>query len=93
MTVDGAMLASKDFTFMLVFGTFTLLIQGILLKTCCTSISNIFATFMFRLGSYSIVSLIRAGFGYGKLGRAILSGGSEKFFKRRNSINGAVNRV
>lgn len=90
ITVDGAMLASKDFPFMLGFGTFTMLVQMYLLKNWCTSISDIFATFIFRLGSYAIVSLIRAGLGKGKLGRALLSGGGTTFF-RRKTINGAVN--
>lgn len=90
VTVDGAMLASKDFPFMLGFGTFTMLVQMYLLTNWCTSISDIFATFIFRLGSYAIVSLIRAGFGQGKLGRALLSGGGTTFF-RRKTINGAVN--
>lgn len=90
VTIDGAMLASKDFGFMLLFGTFTLSVQMFLLKTWCTSISDIFATFIFRLGSYAIISLLRAGLGQGKLGRALLSGGSSTFF-RRKTINGTVN--
>ena len=90
VTVDGAMLASKDFGFMLGWGTFTLAVQLVLLKTWCSNISDIFATFIFRLGSYAIVALLRAGFGYGKLGRALMIGGSGTFFQRKPA-NGVVN--
>ena len=83
------MLASKDFGFMLSQGIFTMLVQIFLLKTWCSSISDIFATFTFRLGSYAIISLIRAGLGYGKLGKAVFNGGGT-FFQRK-PINGAVN--
>lgn len=90
VTVDGAMLASKDFGFMLSQGIFSMLVQFVLLKTWCSSISDIFATFVLRLGSYAIISLIRAGFGYGKLGRAISNGESSTFSKRK-PINSTVN--
>jgi len=87
------MLASKDFGFMLSQGIFTMLVQLFLLKTWCSSISDIFATFIFRLGSYAIVSLLRAGFGYGKLGRAMSSGGNGTFFQRKPINGAAVNGV
>ena len=87
------MLASKDFGFMLSQGIFTMLVQLFLLKTWCSSISDIFATFIFRLGSYAIISLLRAGFGYGKLGRAMLSGGNGTFFQRKPINGAAVNGV
>ena len=73
MTVDGAMLASKDFGFMLSQGVVTMMVQLFLLKTWCTSLSDIFATFILRLGSYAMLSLIRAGLGYGNLGRALFT--------------------
>jgi len=71
VTVDGAMLASKDFGFMLSQGICTMLIQLVLLKTWCSSISDIFATFILRLGSYAVISLARAGLGRGKLGSSM----------------------
>ena len=73
VTVDGAMLASKDFGFMLTQGLATMLLQLFLLKTWCSSLSDVFTTFTLRLGSYAVVSLIRAGLGYGKLGKALRS--------------------
>lgn len=91
VTVDGAMLASKDFGFMLSIGTCTMLVQSFLLNSWCSNISDIFATFTFRLGTYGIISLVRAGLGYGKLGQAMLKGGSGTFFSRRKPVNGAVN--
>jgi hypothetical protein len=93
VSLDGAMLASKDFSFMLSFGLLSMVAQIFLLNTWCTTISDIFTTFTIRLGSYAIVSLIRAGFGYGKLGKALLmKTGSEAIFDSK-SINGAVNGV
>lgn len=59
--------------------------QLVLLKTWCTSLSDIFTTFTLRLGSYALFSLIRAALGRGKLGRALRS---------RDIFNGgAVNGV
>ena len=69
------MLASKDFGFMLSQGILTMLLQIFLLTTWCSSITDIFSTFTLRLGSYAVVSVIRAAFGFGALGRAIRSGG------------------
>mmetsp|Transcript_15521 Transcript_15521/g.44823 ORF Transcript_15521/g.44823 Transcript_15521/m.44823 type:complete len:543 (-) Transcript_15521:380-2008(-) len=75
VTVDGAMLASRDFGFMLGQGTLTMLLQLFLLKSAwCSSISAIFTTFTIRLGSYAISSVARAAFGYGKLGKVIKKG-------------------
>jgi hypothetical protein len=83
VAVDGAMLASRDFGFMLVQGIFTMLLQIFLLSTSwCSNISAIFATFTIRLGSYSVGALIRAALGFGSLGIALRSG---------NVINGANN--
>ncbi|KAG7345056.1 MATE efflux family protein [Nitzschia inconspicua] len=81
VTVDGAMLASKDFGFMLTQGLLSMMMQLLLLKTWCSNLSDIFTTFTLRLGSYAVISLIRAASGYGKLGRALSS--------RNTRINGA----
>ena len=70
VAVDGAQLASKDFAFMLFWGFATYLMQLRILPYC-TSISAIFGTFTFRLGTYAFASIFRAAFGYGDIGRAI----------------------
>lgn len=67
------MLASRDFGFMLSQGALSMLLQMVLLKTWCTNISDIFTTFTLRLGSYAVVSVMRAALGFGALGRAICS--------------------
>ena len=73
VAVDGAMLAAKDFGFMLWQGILSLLLQLALLKKAsfCSSVSMVFATFALRLGSYSFVALLRTALGYGKLGQAM----------------------
>lgn len=84
MTVDGAMLASRDFGFMLTQGTLTMILQIMLLRSSfCSTISDLFATYTIRLGSYAICSLIRAGLGFGKLGKAL---------RMEAPINGAEKR-
>jgi Na+-driven multidrug efflux pump len=70
VAVDGAMLASRDFGFMLFWGLVTFLIQLNLLPQC-VSVSDIFRTFTFRLGSYALAALGRVALGYGGVGRAI----------------------
>ena len=81
------MLASKDFGFMLSQGLITMLLQMFLLKTWCTSLSDIFATFTLRLGSYAVVSLARAALGFGALGRTLRN---EKSIFEGGTINGAA---
>mmetsp|Transcript_31990 Transcript_31990/g.77830 ORF Transcript_31990/g.77830 Transcript_31990/m.77830 type:complete len:512 (-) Transcript_31990:1347-2882(-) len=71
VVVDGANLASKDFGFMFVQGLATMLMQIALLRTWCSSISDVFATFTLRLGSYAAISLLRTILGRGKVGRAM----------------------
>ena len=77
VAIDGAMLASKDFGFILLFGTTTCLIQLNLLPLC-QSLTAVFGTFTFRLGSYAIAAAGRAALGQGNLGRIIA-----KFRKRK----------
>jgi len=71
VAVDGSMLASKDFGFMLAFGMSTFMVQLFLLRNYCTSIAFVFGTFTFRLGSYALLALARTWLGFGPLGRAI----------------------
>jgi hypothetical protein len=78
------MLASRDFGFMLAQGVATSMVQIWLLRTWASSITDIYATFTLRLGSYALMSCLRAALGYGALGRAIRSGG---IFKGK-TING-----
>ena len=83
VAVDGAMLASRDFGFMLLQGTLSLLIQWKLLASC-TTVSAVFGTFTFRLGSYAMLGLIRVALGYGPLGKAL-----RRNHQTGDEINGA----
>ena len=68
--VDGCMMASKDFGFMLLNGMLGFLVQAKLLDYC-TSISGIFFSFTVRLSMYTLFATGRAKFGFGNLGRAL----------------------
>lgn len=68
--VDGCMMASKDFGFMLVNGLLGFLVQAKLLDYC-TSISGIFYSFTVRLSMYTLFATGRAALGVGNLGRAL----------------------
>jgi len=70
VTVDGAMLASRDFGFMLTMGTLTALLQLYTLNWC-TSLTTILGTFTFRLSSYTVAVIARVALGKGDIGRAI----------------------
>ena len=87
------MLASKDFGFMLSQGIATTIMQLYLLKTRCSNISAILGTFTLRLGLYALISLMRVGLGYGRLGRAMSKGEGGTFFKRKPVVNGVTNGV
>jgi len=77
VTVDGAMLASKDFGWMLFLGVSTFAAQvGVLSRA--TNLNAIFATFIFRLGVYGPACAIRAAMGRGAIGRAIAKTWREK---------------
>ena len=73
IAVDGAMMASRDFMFMLGLGLTSFVMQAKLL-TYCKSVGDILATFTLRLGTYAVVSVARGLLGYGNLGRAIRGG-------------------
>lgn len=79
VAVDGAMLASRDFGFMLLTGLGSFVAQLNLLPYC-TSVSDILATFTFRLGTYAIAALARMGLGFGGVGRVVFPN------KKRKSI-------
>jgi hypothetical protein len=83
------MLASRDFTYMLLQGLSTMFLQIKLLDSSrCSSISDIYATYTIRLGSYAIVSLLRVALGKGPLGRAIRKDKNNDIHAI-NGINGA----
>jgi len=77
IAVDGCMMASKDFQFMLATGLASFALQAKLL-TYCSSVGDILGTFAIRLGSYAVLSVGRALLGYGNLGRAIRGDGRNK---------------
>lgn len=70
VAVDGAMLASRDFKFMLAFGLTTFATQLMLLPRC-TCVADILGTFTLRLGTYAVVALCRIALGYGAIGKII----------------------
>lgn len=80
------MLASRDFSFMLVQGTLSTLGQWWYLKSAyCTTVSAVFGTFTVRLGSYALIALVRIALGRGPLGQALRRGSAEE-----QKINGAT---
>ena len=70
IAMDGAMLASRDFGFILTVGIGTFVTQINLLPRC-HSISAIFGTFTFRLGTYALLACGRLALGHGALGRLL----------------------
>lgn len=69
-TLDGAMLASRDFSFIILVGLLTCFLQVSLLPRCLT-LGSIFGTFTLRLASYAIAILLRVGSGSGILGNVL----------------------
>ena len=70
ISVDGCMMASKDFGFMLFNGLLGFFVQAKILDYC-SSISGIFLSFAVRLGIYTLFATGRAALGFGNLGKAI----------------------
>lgn len=70
VSIDGAMLASKDFGFMLTLGLSTFMAQLYLLPSV-TSVAGIFHTFTLRLACYSVMAMARWALGFGAIGRVI----------------------
>jgi Na+-driven multidrug efflux pump len=68
IAIDGAMLASRDFSFILVLGIFTCILQ-VILSSQCTSLNLIFFSFALRLFLYSLAAFGRIGMGFGTLGK------------------------
>jgi hypothetical protein len=70
IAVDGALMASRDFGFMLSIGLASFALQAKML-TYCNSVPAVFATFSLRLATYALFSVGRIVLGYGNLGRVI----------------------
>mmetsp|Transcript_12460 Transcript_12460/g.25176 ORF Transcript_12460/g.25176 Transcript_12460/m.25176 type:complete len:455 (+) Transcript_12460:493-1857(+) len=70
IAMDGSMLASRDFGFILTVGIGTFLAQLALLQKCHT-IPSIFGTFTMRLGLYGLLAGARLALGHGALGRLL----------------------
>ena len=71
VALDGAMLASREFGFMFSCGISTFIMQLFMLPRA-KSLTDIFATFTWRLGLYSVAILLRTNlFKRGLLGRAL----------------------
>jgi Na+-driven multidrug efflux pump len=70
IAVDGALMASRDFGFMLAIGIASFALQAKVL-TYCNSVPAVFATFSLRLATYAFFSVIRILTGYGNLGRVM----------------------
>ena len=70
IAIDGAMLASRDFGFILSVGLATFVTQISLLPRC-HSLSAIFGTFTLRLGAYFSLAALRLLVGRGTLGRLL----------------------
>ena len=69
-TFDGAMLASRDFSFIIKFGVTTMLLQLLLLSKC-TNLSAIYCSFAFRLVTYTMAVLFRIYSGRGTLAKVL----------------------
>uniref|UniRef100_A0A7S3QIJ8 Polysaccharide biosynthesis protein C-terminal domain-containing protein n=1 Tax=Chaetoceros debilis TaxID=122233 RepID=A0A7S3QIJ8_9STRA len=69
-SLDGAMLASRDFTFIILVGLLTCGIQ-LVLSSRCGNLSAIFGAFTLRLAVYCIAVLARIACGGGALGNVL----------------------
>jgi hypothetical protein len=70
IAVDGAMMASRDFGFMLITGLASFFLQAKLL-TYCHSVGAIFWTFTMRLFTYSLFAVGRAWLGKLKCNKGV----------------------
>jgi Na+-driven multidrug efflux pump len=69
--LDGAMLASRDFSFIILVGLLTCYLQ-LVLAARCMSLSSIFGSFTIRLAVYVIAVVLRVGSGSGILGKVLV---------------------
>lgn len=68
--LDGAMLASRDFNFIIFVGLLTMAMQYVIVSKCVT-LSQIYLSFAMRLIAYSICVSARLVSGNGSLGRVL----------------------
>lgn len=68
--LDGAMLASRDFNFIILLGLITMGLQ-LAIVSQCTTLSAIYASFALRLITYSVGVITRVTSGRGALGRVL----------------------
>jgi Na+-driven multidrug efflux pump len=72
VSMDGALVASKDFVYMLGIAVFSNFLQWkLLVSPWCNSVSAIFYSFTVRLATYALAGATRVALGYGPLGRAL----------------------
>lgn len=71
VVLDGAMLASRDFGFILSMGVTTCFIQVGWLKYYARTVPSIFMSFAARLGSYALAVIVRTLMGKGLLGQIL----------------------
>jgi len=69
-SLDGAMLASRDFTFIILVGLVTCITQVTMVARCAT-LSAIFGSFTLRLAAYSLFVVLRIASGRGGLGQLL----------------------
>jgi hypothetical protein len=82
-TIDGAMLASRDFSFILCLGICTCIMQ-VFLSSRCLTLSSIFLSFALRLVTYSISAIGRVTVCHsGALGKLLMVGRERRRRGRR----------
>jgi len=69
-SIDGAMLASRDFSFIIKVGVSTCALQ-LVLASMCKNLSEIYGSFTLRLAVYSLAVLSRIYLGRGTLAKVI----------------------
>jgi len=70
--IDGAMLAARDFSFIILLGLITCVMQ-LYLSSKCTTLTGIFLAFALRLGTYSFATIVRVASGHGALGKVLMN--------------------
>lgn len=76
-SLDGAMLASRDFLFIIMVGLATCALQ-LILAARCNSLSAIYGSFTLRLAAYAVAVVLRVVSGRGPLGKVLALRNKEK---------------
>ena len=85
-SLDGAMLASRDFSFIITMGLLTCPLQ-IILASRCGGLSTLFLSFGLRLALYAAAVIVRSAAGFGTVGRVLDWRGRKKAF-RASAVSG-----